>query len=71
MIDLTQPLVIFKVGLLILLLLYTVFTFVVYTQVVVMNRIIIQPPIGGLLRALAILQIILAFSLFLVALAIL
>jgi uncharacterized membrane protein YgdD (TMEM256/DUF423 family) len=66
-----DPFFIFKIGIEILLFLYTIFAFVVVTQIKTMNRIIQQPPIGGILEIIGWAHVVLAASLFLLGLAIL
>lgn len=62
---------IFKIGLEAILFLYAVFAFVVLTQIRTMNKLITQPPIGGILEIVGLTHLILAISLFLLGLAIL
>ncbi|MDP2649658.1 MAG: hypothetical protein Q8P10_02325 [bacterium] len=54
-----------KIALLILVFLFFIFTFVVFTQVNGMNKIITKIEFSGILKILAILNIIAALSLFL------
>lgn len=50
---------------------YVVFTFVVFTQVKTMSQILQLPHAQGLLKAISVINIILAISLFLIAFVIL
>jgi hypothetical protein len=66
-----DPSLFFKIAIEILLFLYTIFAFVIVTQIKTMNRIITQPPIGGILASIGWIHVLLAASLFLLGLAIL
>lgn len=60
-----------KIAVLLLLALYIAFTFVVFVQVRTMNKIVSQATSSKILTVLALLQVFLSLSLFLIALDIL
>jgi hypothetical protein len=66
-----QPLFILKIGFLALIAIFIVFTIIVSNQVVTMNKTLSQKQASGPLHAFSILLILLAISLFLLALVIL
>lgn len=66
-----SPFIVFKIGIEILLLLYTVFAFVVVTQIKAMNKIVQQPPVSMIIEVIGWVHVLLAASLFLLGLAIL
>ena len=66
-----QPVFWIKIITLIVIGFYVVFTFVVFTQVKVMTQILHLPHAQGLLKMISISNIILAISLFLIAVVIL
>jgi len=66
-----QPVFWLKIITLIMIGFYVVFTFVVFTQVKTMEQIIHLPNIERLLKIISIIHIVLAISLFLIAIAIL
>ena len=66
-----QPVFWIKIITLILLTFYVIFTFVVFTQVKTMAKILHLPNADGVLRIISIIHIILAISLFLIAFVIL
>ena len=68
---LLSTLFVVKVFILTVLLFYGIFTLVLFSQVRTMNRIETIPPVATILSFLALLQIGVAFSLFIVALVIL
>ncbi|MBI1982276.1 MAG: hypothetical protein HYY87_02295 [Candidatus Levybacteria bacterium] len=63
--------ILIKIAVLLLLALYIAFTFVIFVQVRTMNKVVSQPTSSKTLIVLALLQVILSFSLFLIALDIL
>lgn len=60
-----------KIAVLLLLALYIAFTFVVFVQVRTMNKVVSQATSSRILTVLALLQVFLSLSLFLIALGIL
>lgn len=60
-----------KIAVLLLLALYIAFTFVIFVQVRTMNKVVSQGPSSKILTVIALFQILLSLSLFLVALGIL
>lgn len=60
-----------KITVLILIAFYAIFTFVIFNQVLVMNRIVTLNHASNFLKLIAILHIFLAISLFITALVIL
>lgn len=66
-----NPLFFLKIAILMIIGLFLIFTLIVYNQVGVMNRIVDQPEASGTLRIIALINVILAVSLFLTALVIL
>jgi len=66
-----SPLFLFKIALLVIMALFIIFTIVIFTQVSVMNKIITHAQASGILKLIAILNIIFAISLFVMALVIL
>ncbi len=60
-----------KIGLLIIIGLFTIFTFIIFNQIGVMNNIVNQPGASTILKIIAIINILLSLSLFLIALVIL
>lgn len=60
-----------KIAVLLLLALYIAFTFVVFIQVRTMSKVVSQAASSRILTILALLQVFLSLSLFLIALAIL
>ncbi|KKQ27092.1 MAG: hypothetical protein US48_C0024G0008 [Candidatus Levybacteria bacterium GW2011_GWA2_37_36] len=71
LINFLQPIFWIKIVVLIVIVFYAVFTFVVFTQVKVMTQILHLPYASGILRTFSIIHIILAISLFLLAIVIL
>lgn len=68
---LRSPLFLFKIALIVIIAIFIIFTIVIFTQVSVMNKIITHTTASGILKLIAILNIILAISLFVIALVIL
>jgi hypothetical protein len=66
-----QPLFILKIGFLALIAIFIVFTIIVSNQVATMNKTLSQKQASGPLNAFSILLVLLAISLFLLALVIL
>ena len=66
-----SPSLLFKIVALVFLFLYVVFTFVILTQVNVMNKIITEERSSALLKTIAIIHVVLAISLFVFAIVIL
>lgn len=66
-----QPVLWIKIITLMIIVFYVVFTFVVFTQVKTMTQILYLPHAKELLKAISIVNIIFAISLFLIALVIL
>lgn len=66
-----QPLFLIKIVVLLLIALYLFFTFVVFNQVRVMGRIVKETSTSAIVFLLALFNLLLAFSLFLLALVIL
>ncbi len=60
-----------KIVTLIIIVFYVIFTFVVFTQVKVMGKILVLPSSKAILKIISIIHIILAISLFLTAFVIL
>lgn len=61
----------FKIGVLVVILFYAIFSFVIFTQVQAMNRIITLSPFSRLVALFALLQLFASLSLFLAAVVIL
>ena len=68
---LRSPLFLFKIALIVIIAIFIIFTIVIFTQVSVMNKIITHTTASGILKLIALLNIILAISLFVIALVIL
>lgn len=66
-----QPLFLLKLFILIIIFFYVIFSSVVSNQIRVMNKIETIPPVAEILQILAIIHLMLAFSLFFLAVAIL
>lgn len=66
-----DPLFLVKIIFLVFLLFYAVFSLVIFNQAVVMERIVRQASSSSVIKLFAVLNILLAFSLFLISLAIL
>lgn len=69
--SLLHPMMLIKIGFLVILALYSVFAFVIYNQVRVMNKIFINPSIEIIIEIFAILHLLGAISLFAAIVAIL
>lgn len=69
--SLLQPMMLIKVGFLLILGLYCIFAFVIFNQVRVMNKIFINPSIEIIIEIFAILHLLVAISLFAATVAIL
>lgn len=66
-----SPLFLLKIALLIIMAFFIIFSIIVFTQVNVMNKIITHTQASGILKSIAILNIIFAVVLFVVAIVIL
>lgn len=66
-----SPLFLFKIALLVIMAFFIIFSIIVFTQVNVMNKIITHTQASGILKSIAILNIIFAVVLFVVAIVIL
>lgn len=66
-----SPLFLFKIALLVIMAFFIIFSLVVFAQVNAMNKIITHAQASGILKSIAILNIIFAVSLFVVAIVIL
>lgn len=66
-----QPFFLIKICFLLVLFLYLVFAFVVFNQTKVMNRVIEEKPFAAILQIVALLNMLLAISLFLIVTVIL
>jgi len=66
-----QPLLMLKIAILVIIFIYFLFTIVIYTQVNTMNQIINEVHSSAILQTIAILNLLLAISLFVLALVIL
>lgn len=65
------PTMLIKIITLIVIVFYVIFTFVVFTQVKVMTQILHLPHAQGVLKTISVINIILAVSLFIIAIVIL
>lgn len=66
-----NPLFFLKLGVLIVIGLFAIFTFIIFNQIVVMNNIVNQSGPSTILKIIAAINILLSLSLFLTALVIL
>lgn len=66
-----SPLFLLKIALIAIMAIFIIFTIVVFTQVNVMNKIITHAQASGMLKTIAILNIVFAVVLFITALVIL
>lgn len=67
----TNPLLLVKIIFLVFLLFYTIFSLVIFNQAVVMDRIVRQAGSSFIIKLIAVLNMLLAISLFLISLVIL
>lgn len=70
-INFLHPTMWIKIITLIVIVFYAIFTFIVFTQTKTMNQILHLPYAGGILKTISIIHILLAISLFILAIVIL